>query len=553
VDPIKLLKLRGALAKAPELWQYRLLDADALCRYTNEHGGSIFSGETVVSLWRAGILRADMLTVKPRNEVPGFVMVSKNRDKRSFSDARHIEPRPRGFGGAFADPPPDLFTEVELFFHPFRFYVLYHVARVFRSNASTTQYLASTAGALRIAQHDIDALDSWTSSEKFGERFDYWNTVTELAIVSDPIGYPAVFNERRVPTTSEEKFEARRNRYGRQLFAFLAGLGAGEIDRSRDNLCQNAESLDGNKTTHVLLRLMSSHERHKLRGTIGGCMLLLTMAEVIRRAAEEALKKDLREEDELGFGQWMKGARKAIYGAERILDAAVEVRRDFLTSVGLDAGVKVRCYVEGDTEIGALRSALGGAPQVEFVNLRGQFVERGGRGLQFVGSLANDKRSHIFSVVVLDGDDEDNLRAVKKAAKDGIFFGRFFVQMPDVEFANFTLDELIAVAAELAQAKSVVPPSIDEIKSAVVSTVKAFLHQLDTVGLSVVRKGDDWGTGLMRHAVKSETLPQGHKRVGTVGPLIEVARLLVQGRQSGYLRSVEKFMVDSETGELRPK
>jgi hypothetical protein len=157
--------------------------------------------------------------------------------------------------------------------------------------------------------------------------------------------------------------------------------------------------------------------------------------------------------------------------------------------------------------------------------------------------------------VVLDGDDEDNLRVVKKVAKDGRYFVPFFVHMPDVEFANFTRDELIAVAVELAQAKSVVPPPIEEIKMAVVSTSsgKAFLHQLNSFGLGVVRKGDDWGTALMRHAVKGERLPQGHKGAGTVRPLIEVARLLVRARQSGYLRSVENFLVDSETGELRPK
>jgi hypothetical protein len=96
------------------------------------------------------------------------------------------------------------------------------------------------------------------------------------------------------------------------------------------------------------------------------------MAETIRRATEAALGRELCEEDELGFGQWMDGARKAIYGTTRILDASKEVRRDFMTSMGLDHGPKVRCYVEGDTELAALVSAVGYGAGAEFVNLRGQ-------------------------------------------------------------------------------------------------------------------------------------------------------------------------------------
>lgn len=45
--------------------------------------------------------------------------------------------------------------------------------------------------------------------------------------------------------------------------------------------------------------------------------------------------------------------------------------RDFLGSFGLDGGVKARCYVEGQTELGALRYVLGPTSQCVVVNLSG--------------------------------------------------------------------------------------------------------------------------------------------------------------------------------------
>ena len=553
MNQTRLLNLRGTLAMSPELWQYRLLDSDALCRYANEHGVSIVRGETVASLWRAGLLRADIVAAKSGCHVPGLVAV-RNGSTVSYCDARRIEPHSQGFGGAFGEH-PELLTEVDLLFHPFRLYVLYHVARVFKSQASSTQYLSSTAGVLSIAQHDIDTLDRWTASSQFGDRFDYWNMVAELSAVCDPVGCPVVFNERRMPMAAQDALDGQLDQYRQRLSVFLAGLGVGEIEKSRVDLCHAAEFMDGNTLIHVLLRLMSSHERHKLHGAIGGCMLLLTMAETIRRAAEGALKEQLREEDELGLGQWMEGARKTIYGSERILDAPSEVKRDFLTSLGLDAGVKVRCYVEGDTEIGALRSAFGGAPQIEFVNLRGQFVERHGRGLQFTGSLANDRKSHVFSIVVLDGDDEDNIRVVRKAAIDGAVFAPFCIFDPDVEFANFTIDELVAVAIDLARRRLDVIPPAKEILLAVGSSSsgREFFKRLGCTALAGLGKNEEWGAALMRHALQAELLPSGHPRAGAVRPLIDAARLLMRARGSGYVRSVEKATVDPQTGEVRGK
>jgi hypothetical protein len=70
--------------------------------------------------------------------------------------------------------------------------------------------------------------------------------------------------------------------------------------------------------------------------------------------------------------------------------------------------------------------AAGFTAQDGSLNLRGQVVEKGGKGLNFAASLKNDMTSHVFSVVLLDEDRHDYVRALRKAARDGNFL-RFFM------------------------------------------------------------------------------------------------------------------------------
>ena len=51
--------------------------------------------------------------------------------------------------------------------------------------------------------------------------------------------------------------------------------------------------------------------RIELEGHLGGALLFRTMAEMLRRATEEAFDTTLREEDELGFGWMPEGVKDA--------------------------------------------------------------------------------------------------------------------------------------------------------------------------------------------------------------------------------------------------
>lgn len=555
MDFEKLATLRHGLARAPELWQFDLLTPRDLCKFANDRGVRIFNADTVTDLWRLGLLRSDVVTARSKVETPSLEIVSKEDELLSYCDMRRVEHKVKGYGGTFASKNSEIDC-LKLLFHPFRLYVLYHIDRVFRLNIASTQYLNNPEGFFSIAKLTIHHLNRWTSEKECSERFEHWNRTAELAIVLEPAAYSSVFHiiRWRFPN-SQETLNAKLQEYRENVRQVLFDFSASEINEIRSELCQNAELLDNNKLVHVLLRLMSQHEWPKLRSALGGCMQFLCMSEIIRRAAEDALGKLLPEEDELGFGQWIAGARKSLYGSERILDSSRETRRDFLTSMGLDCGVKVRCYVEGDTEIGALTSAVGEAGGTEFVNLRGQVLEKRGKGLSFAESLKNDKRSHIFSVVILDQDRHDHIRALMKAAREEVFFGRFFISSPDFEFANFTVSELVDILLDTPWRDYDQAPTRSEILPlvATISSMKQFNDTLQRVGYSQINKNESWGMALMNYALRVPNLPSDHKRAGTMRPVIELAKLLVLARDAGYLRSLEAYKVDPETGILIEK
>ncbi len=552
MDFTELDRQRSWLAKSTELWQFDLLEPRKLVQFAKDRDISIFDVKTIEALWWSGLLRADVIESEEEVDLP-LVFLGEENGAYTYCDCRPVQHKSNGYGGVFTDEVPAL-NNLRLYFHPFRLYVLHHVDRVFGSTTSSTQYLLNPQGLVTLARKEIEQFDHWTSSQTCSERFEYWNRVAEVAIALEPSSYGKVFHALRWRYPDDEESISRKlDGYRKRIHEFLVAVPTGEINKLRENLCQNAEFIDRNKMVHVLLRLMSRHERMKLRSSLGAAMMFLSMAEVIRRGAEEAKGEQLPEEDEMGFGQWMQGARKSVYGSERVLDSTHEISRDFLTSLGLDFGTKVKCYLEGETEVGALISAVGDGAGAEFVNLRGQVVERKGKGLSFVTSLENDKKSHVFSVILLDGDSSDNVRALKKAARDERFFGRFFVSSPDFEFANFAIDELFDVAIKFAGEQGYEIGDRDgfwaQIRKA--KSGKEFVAIFKEFCSGEIDKGESWGEALMSHAVQHPDFPEGHERQGATRPIIEAARLILTARNAGYMRSIDQYQVDSETGELQ--
>lgn len=549
-----LLDLRRTeLACSPELWQLQLQSCGSLAAQASDYGLAGFDADSIRALWQLGLIRADLVTSSTPLVSPPLTLVGDS-DGFTYFDGRVPPRRAEGLGNSLTKT-SELDRDPEVLFHPFRIFVLYHIQRIFRLCFSAAQYLYSPEGMKRVAEGHIQSLDSWTQSEAPSDRFDYWNRLAELSIVSEPGVFREVFGFMRIPGhQGEVQFLERLEDQRAKNTSLIADIGKINIDNMREQLCYEAHTLDSNDDLHVILRFMHGRERLRLKGRIGACMTLLSMSEIIRRAAEHVFGP-LREEDELRPGQWMPGARKMLYGTERVADATALQRRQYMTFKGLNHAISVRCYVEGETEIAALEHALLGLGGVELINLRGQVLERGGKGVAFVDSLERDLSSQVFSVILLDSDREDNIRAVRRAAAEERFFGRFFLSNPDVEFGNFSIDELIDVLMRLIGSNERTPVERKRIEQAVATagSGKAFLSAVSSIGISHPGKGRPWGRELMRHAIEHKTFPTGHPLAGQQRPILEVASLAMQGTRANFPFSFAKYRVDPATGKLVPR
>ena len=548
-------RLRGALAQLSDSGVTGALRPEGLGNLAKELGLGSFSGDDIVGLWHMGLMRADLLRADRAIERPGLTLLKQEDDGcLLYLDSRIVQHRIEGHGGAL-QATGEVGDDIELWFHPFRLYVLSHVQRTLKVETTNTQYLVYPQGIETVAKRLKEEMDRWTSSEAFGDRFDYWNATAELAVVCEPF----VQGMSASRTFSQVDRRAEFNAYLAMLRSLLTDMGKPEVRTRREDLGFSADSLDGNRNIQVLLRLMLRQHLEKVKGSLGGAMRFLSMAEIIRRAAEDAFSEHLAEEDEIGPGQWMAGARKMLYGSERVFDAERRDLRDYMALLGLDFGTKVRCYVEGDTEMGALSHATAGAGHVELINLAGQVIEKRRKGLAFVDGLTNDLNARVFSVILLDQDRSEFVKAVKKAAREKRFFGRYFLCDPDFEFGNFANRELVDVALSLTK--------VDELDASAREAMRMRLHAdtatatvnsqlwsaLDSEGIHDIGKSEQWGRALMKYAIEHPQRSSTGDRVGDDRPIIEAARLILRTRDAGFMRSIAELDVDAETGKLVPK
>ena len=549
---VDLRPLRSRLAGWSDL-ESMLLDTAKLANLARKLGFGHFNEADIHALWRIGLVRADITIAQAPAQIPGLELVQRASDVR-FTDVRKPKARPTG-SPSFVPKGETAEDALTPYFHPYRIFLLHHVVRTFEVSTSNTQYLLWTPGVLSVVESQLHSLNHWTESKAFFDRFDHWNWACELAIVCEPVRWT------RRETDNEDPEQLWLKDYGLELQSRLRTLPEDAVPSTREAFALVAGELDPNSELQTLLRLMKRSERDRIEGRIGAAMRMLDMAESIRRAVERHLSVQLPEEDEIGAGTWMAGARKIRYGTDRVFDAASSMLRDFLGSFGLDGGVKARCYVEGQTELGALRYVLGPTSQCVVVNLSGAVVERGGRGLAFAESLAADKASGTFSFIMLDADLKDVVRTLRKAASEERFHGAFLLSNPDIEMENFAISELLNVALEMAARYATPdrPPRsyprddlLRELEGA--KSGDEFFKRLHRNGsLQEVDKGEDWGAALMAYAIEHRCFLQGDPRGDEERPIIRFAQMLIRAEGVGFQHSFKYEKVDPATGRLNSR
>lgn len=520
----------------------------------------------------------------------GFVRVGEEGRTRLYADARA---EGIGVGTARVGGAPkaeQLPEEIQPLFHPYRYHVLRYVADVLTPNvtALSTLSTASPESLTTLYGQVFGWVGEHIGSPEFIRDLARMNDRVALAVATEPLYFDKVFglaplvpdygptelgldldayrdmDRGELARLRRELYEARLEAHRRQVHDVYRKASLEQVEEERKRLCQISEMLDPNRDLQTLLRITRGVRRLEIGGTTGGALLTRTMAEMLRRAAEEVFSTTLPEEDEAsGFSIPRPGApnfKERRYGSARLLDGERGPVIEFVRAIGLGVGGRVRWYVEGKTEYWALAQVFGteGEHGVSLVDLRGQFVE--GDVLSFRDSLRADVNNHVFSLVSLDGDDDKNLSAVRKAARDGEFFGSFSVSDPDFELGNFSLEELEEILWEIAEERGAIDEARQDLHRALAEAeekqrkkgepfkgkhvIKAAADNV--LALNQLSKDEEWGRRLMSYADRHPLRPDGKTR-----PVNQALDLAVQGLRASYVATRRALRVDPESGDLK--
>ena len=436
-----------------------------------------------------------------------------------------------------------LSDEGQPLFHPFRIYPLIGVLRYYRHPFSVT--LDSTPE--RAASFAARMVGDLPPADGLSERSPQWNDVVDLAILLEPLYWHRIVGHlTRSAFVEEAEYGRVFDAYRGGVLEFIAGL---DIDRWREeheSLRIEGARADANADLYLLLRLSDWNRRKRLEGVVSLALWLRHMAEVVRRGFEEVHGVEWSEEDE-AFGFWAPDGRQLTYGASRPLDDLAHARRRVASNYRLHTGSIVRWYVEGDTEYHAIVSVL---PRpaffgIELVNLRGQIA--GGRDntvLRLRDGLMQDIALGRFSMISFDTDVAANVKAVRRHVEAERVVGSLHPNEPDFEFANFTLPELVEIAAALDEDNGVEGDAVREAEWAGMDSAKFFEARYCEVsrrGRSL--KGRDWGEALAAYADAHPARPD----TGGERPLMRAIGNAVRSRHVAYDLQKERWTFDPLT------
>ncbi len=420
-------------------------------------------------------------------------------------------------------------TDGEPWFHPFR---LYPLSRLLET--------------LRPTWRDV------LSDEELRAWARYWDSITDLAVILEPVYWPRLVGTERMSLGSEKAYRMRHDAYRARVTKLVQELDAGAWQKVHECLRLEAASMDGNSSLYLLLRVSKWHERKQLRGPISGALWIRHMAEVIRRAFEEVHAQRWHEEDE-AFGLWSTHGRVIAFGAARPLDDVMMAKTFLAREFGLFTGSTLRWYVEGHTEYFALLEVVEDIARfgVELVNLQGGIASgKNNAPLKLEAMLKQDRYLRRFSMLSLDGDVPENVKFVREQVRQGHIVGMITVHNPDWEFANFTCAELVEVAAGIDENNGFPGDAVRRANWDGITTSRAF--EAKYLEASARRPGklkdEQWGRALACWADRTPERPNGEPR-----PLWKELRAALHSWSSNYESQREDFTFDPETFSSIPR
>lgn len=533
-----------------DIWQWYLLNPRNLVTFIKDRKVNFWE-DHIIHLWQLGWVRAEIIQGKLVTEIEGIEIIEKLDDEVSlYTDNRSL-----GLVQVHIEAPVRELVEkipgVVPYFHPFKYFVFWQIQRVMRLIIHPYQMM-NPGRYHEMLDQEIEPFYRWVQSENARAQIIRWDEIARLAIATEPCFYPQIISSLKYPPKiTAEQQKANIRSYKMLLKDYYHQIGIEPIKEIIKDLCISAEMIEPNQRIHSLMRFMDGSKRLKIKGHLGGSILLKFMAETIRRMAEWSFDIQLPEEDEMGFGMWVEGARERLYGSRRIFDVqGLLAKRQFIREMGLDAEVRIRIYVEGSTEYAAFSYLLNPFQQIQVIDLAGQFIQGKKNGLAFRENLIQDDHLGVFSVIILDGDREDNIRIVRIAAEDDLFCGQFYISQPDFEFSNFSIDELTEIVWEFVdeiEKSEQLYQLLHEAVNKAINAKELIKTARKTIpSLSQLAKGNEWGEKLAEFAARKPELAGSE----IDRPFIEACKTAIQSIDSDYHFNRTGCRVDPFTGKL---
>jgi hypothetical protein len=391
-------------------------------------------------------------------------------------------------------------------FHPFRIYPLHQILQASDLHITPSASIRRdrVTGLLERVLANLPSID------QIGQASRERNRLVDLSILLEPVYWPQITGRSGRPTgIAQGGYEALLDQYRHKIADLIRTLDPARWREGHQALCLDAASLDPNSDLYLLLRMANWSQREGLRGRVSGSLWLRHIAEVIRRAFEEAHGEQWLEEDQVS-GIWFPGGRKTLFGSERPLDDELHSRPYLAWNYGLLTGSVVRWYVEGETEYHAILHVLSEPPKVgiELVNLRGNVAAgRDNAALKLRDWLLEDKAHRRFSIISFDYDVGENIKAIRRQVVQRNIVGLVAAHRPDFEFANFTIEELTDVAATVDEKHGIAGDPVRNADWTGVKSGRAFEEKYKEVSARRPRalKGEEWGRALAAYALEHPT------------------------------------------------
>jgi hypothetical protein len=163
-------------------------------------------------------------------------------------------------------------------------------------------------------------------------------------------------------------------------------------------------------------------------------------------------------------------------------------------------------------------------------------------------ALREDLALRRFSVISFDRDVRANERAIRRQVEQHHVVGSINANDPDFEFANFSLHELVEIAALIDECLGFDGKRVRNAESKGIYGGKAFAERYSRVSeRRCSPQGKEWGEALAAHAIKNPVNP----RTGAERPLLRIVSAACWAWHSDYDFQKEHVTFDPQAFEAQ--